>query len=127
MRILLWLLCLGPLGALAQATLSAPVISTNPPPFHFTAGSYFHDSNLCHTVTFTITDGPGQYDLQWLPAPPRPQVWQTVYNEADATKQDRENAVNPPIVVHHQPVTIRYAMIPASTDMPVGYWRLKRQ
>lgn len=120
---------------LCALTLSVPAaeftavnLSTNRPAWPFTAGSVYQSSNRCQIVTFTIAGEPGDYDLQWRPSPAY--AFATVYNEANATAKDRQEAVNPPITLHSQPVTISYAMpdpLIVTNLPPSAWWRLKRR
>ena len=70
------------LGCLAfdawSTEFTAVSLSTNRPPWHFTAGNVFQSSNRCQTVTITIVGEPGDYDLQWRPS--MAYQFATVYN-----------------------------------------------
>jgi len=102
-------------------------ILTNQPPQGFSAGglpSYYYSPANCQTVNFKIEAESGEYDMQWSYA--LNGNWHTVYNEADATQRDRDNGVNPPIVVHSQSVITWYPS-PKFSFQKTAFWRLKKR
>lgn len=116
--------------ASAQVRFDAITVSTNQSPYDFTAaglGAVWHPAVNCQVVTFTISGDPGEYVLQWCHYLGGP--WLTVYNEFAATAKDRQDAVNPSIVLHNQPVTFSFPMIkPDTFPAPkTGFFRLKKR
>lgn len=119
-------LCLaGAVSLFGGVQLQIISVTTNIPPFDFTAAAgttaYWMDKKYCQTVTFTITGEPGVYDLQWNYALGNPRT--NVFSPTNTVIEGHGFLNVYPPITNTGTVTVTFPANPS----PESFWRLKKR